>query len=187
MAQEVSVGYDWMQAAKDLAKAEKDLGVQKWVLITFYRKNEKGEAEKIFEYDLPRELWIELITEFKKIKKCLTNELWIKWNWVVNWRRAKLICMFPRGEVYSTMSFYDKRSGYETGINTFLGRLISAKAQATKVQRSIDNYIAWNRRNNMFFDENTDEKLIILRGKLFAKINNIQEAEERLKSKITNS
>lgn len=166
MAQEVSVGYDWMQAAKDLAKAEKDLGVQKWVLITFYRKNEKGEAEKIFEYDLPRELWI-------------------KWNWVVNWRRAKLICMFPRGEVYSTMSFYDKRSGYETGINTFLGRLISAKAQATKVQRSIDNYIAWNRRNNMFFDENTDEKLIILRGKLFAKINNIHEAEERLKSKIT--
>lgn len=168
MAQEVSVGYDWMQAAKDLAKAEKDLGVQKWVLITFYRKNEKGEAEKIFEYDLPRELWI-------------------KWNWVVNWRRAKLICMFPRGEVYNTMSFYDKRSGYETGINTFLGRLISAKAQATKVQRSIDNYIAWNRRNNMFFDENTDEKLIILRGKLFAKINNIQEAEECLKSKITNS
>jgi hypothetical protein len=166
MAQEVSVGYDWMQAAKDLAKAEKDLGVQKWVLITFYRKNEKGEAEKIFEYDLPRELWI-------------------KWNWVVNWRRAKLICMFPRGEVYNTMSFYDKRSGYETSINTFLGRLISAKAQATKVQRSIDNYIAWNRRNNMFFDENTDEKLIILRGKLFAKINNIHEAEERLKSKIT--
>lgn len=166
MAQEVSVGYDWMQAAKDLAKAEKDLGVQKWVLITFYRKNEKGEAEKIFEYDLPRELWI-------------------KWNWVVNWRRAKLICMFPRGEVYNTMLFYDKRSGYETSINTFLGRLISAKAQATKVQRSIDNYIAWNRRNNMFFDENTDEKLIILRGKLFAKINNIHEAEERLKSKIT--
>lgn len=166
MAQEVSVGYDWMQAAKDLAKAEKDLGVQKWVLITFYRKNEKGEAEKIFEYDLPRELWI-------------------KWNWVVNWRRAKLICMFPRGEVYNTMSFYDKRSGYETSINTFLGRLISAKAQATKVQRSIDNYIAWNRRNNMFFDENTDEKLIILRGILFAKINNIHEAEERLKSKIT--
>ena len=97
MAQEVSVGYDWMQAAKDLAKAEKDLGVQKWVLITFYRKNEKGESEKIFEYDLPRELWI-------------------KWNWVINWRRAKLICMFPRGEVYNTMSFYDKRSGYETGI-----------------------------------------------------------------------
>ena len=93
--------------------------------------------------------------------------------------------MFPRGEVYNTMSFYDKRSGYETSINTFLGRLISAKAQATKVQRSIDNYIAWNRRNNMFFDENTDEKLIILRGKLFAKINNIHEAEERLKSKIT--
>lgn len=62
MAQEVSVGYDWMQAAKDLAKAEKDLGVQKWVLITFYRKNERGEAEKIFEYDLPRELWIRWLT-----------------------------------------------------------------------------------------------------------------------------
>lgn len=165
MAQEVSVGYDWMQAAKDLAKAEKDLGVQKWVLITFYRKNEKGEAEKIFEYDLPRELWI-------------------KWNWVVNWRRAKLICMFPRGEVYSTLSFYDKRSGYEIGIGTCLSKLISAKAQVAKVQRSIDNYISWQRRNNMFFDENTDEKLILIRKKLAIKITNVHEAEERLKSKI---
>lgn len=165
MAQETGIGNDWMQAAKDLAKAEKDLGIQKWVLISFYRKNEKGEAEKIFEYDLPRELWI-------------------KWNWVVNWRRAKLICMFPRREVYSTLSFYDKRSGYEIGIGTCLSKLISAKAQVAKVQRSIDNYISWQRRNNMFFDENTDEKLILIRKKLAIKITNVHEAEERLKSKI---
>lgn len=50
MAQETGIGNDWMQAAKDLAKEEKDLGIQKWVLISFYRKNEKGEAEKIFKY-----------------------------------------------------------------------------------------------------------------------------------------
>lgn len=165
MAQETGIGNDWMQAAKDLAKAEKDLGIQKWVLITFYRKNEKGEAEKIFKYDLPREVWL-------------------KWNWAVNWRRAKLICMFPRGEVYSTLSFYDKRSGYEIGIGTCLSKLISAKAQVTKVQRSIDNYISWHRRNNMFFDENTDEKLILIRKKLATKISNVHEEEERLKSKI---
>lgn len=165
MAQETGIGNDWMQAAKDLAKAEKDLGIQKWVLVTFYRKNEKGEAEKIFEYDLPRELWI-------------------KWNWVINWCRAKLICMFPCGEVYSTLSFYDKRSGYEVGIGTCLSKLISAKAQVTKVQRSIDNYISWHRRNNMFFDENTDEKLILIRKKLAIKISNVHEAEDRLKSKI---
>ena len=165
MAQETGIGKGWMQAAKDLAKAEKDLGIQKWVLICFYRKNEKGEAEKIFEYDLPREVWL-------------------KWGWVINWRRAKLICMFPRGEVYNTLSFYDKRSGYEIGIGTSLSKLISAKAQVTKVQRSIDNYISWQRRNNMFFDENTDEKLILIRKKLANKISNAHEAEERLKSKI---
>ncbi len=165
MAQETGIGKGWMQAAKDLAKAEKDLGIQKWALISFYRKNEKGEAEKIFEYDLPREVWL-------------------KWGWVINWRRAKLICMFPRGEVYNTLSFYDKRSGYEIGIGTSLSKLISAKAQVTKVQRSIDNYISWQRRNNMFFDENTDEKLILIRKKLAIKISNAHEAEERLKSKI---
>lgn len=54
----------------------------------------------------------------------------------------------------------------------------------TKVQRAIANYVAWNRENNMFFDETTDEQLIVTRKKLAVKIANVEEAEKRLKLKV---
>ncbi len=164
MAQEI-IGDEWMQKAKDYAKAERELKIDKWVLITYYRIKKNGEHEKIFEYDLPREIWL-------------------KWLWVVNWRSAILTCKYPRGGVYHTLVFYDKRSGESLDIKSCLSRLISAKAQVTKVQRAIDDYVTWNRDNNMFFDENTDEQLIVTRKKLAVKIANVTEAEERLKLKV---
>lgn len=164
MAQE-KVGDEWMQQAKDYAKAEKELKIEKWVLITYYRIKEDGEHEAIFMYDLPREIWQ-------------------RWLWVINWRSANLTCKYPRGDVYHVLTSYDKRSGESLDIKSCLSTLISAKAQVTKVQRAIDNYVEWNRENNMFFDENTDEQLIAARNKLAVKIANVREAEERLKLKV---
>ncbi len=68
MAQE-KIGNEWMQQAKDYAKAEKELKIDKWVIITYYRIKENGEHEAIFKYDLPRDIWQ-------------------KWIWVINWRGA---------------------------------------------------------------------------------------------------
>ena len=72
----------------------------------------------------------------------------------------------------------------DTRLNEDLRRLISAKAQVTKVQHKIEEYVAYNRAHNMFFDENTDADLKKAREKLATKIANVKAAEERMKLKI---
>lgn len=156
---------NFMQMARDYAKAEKDLEVQKWVYISFERKDESGNRVRIFHYDLPREIWE-------------------RWEWVIQWRRAKLVCQYPKDNVQCYFSFYDKRLGNNPRFTEDLRTLAAAKAQVTKVQRRIDEYIAHNKANNIFFDENTDEDLLKVRKKLAIKIADVQAAEERLKQKI---
>lgn len=156
---------DFIQMAKDFAKAERELGVQKWVSISIERVDKNRNREQIFNYDLPREVYE-------------------RWEWVVNWRRAKLVCKYPKDHVNCYFSFYDKRLGNNPKFTADLKTLTSAKAQVTRVQRKIDEYIAYNKANNLFFDENTDEDLLKARKKLVIKMANVKAAEERLKQKI---
>lgn len=156
---------DFMQMAKDYAKAEKELGVQRWVYVSIEQKYENGERERVFSYDLPRYVY-----ERRK--------------WVVEWRKAKLICQYPKGEIQCFFNYYDKRLGNNLRFTTDLRTLISAKAQVTKVQRRIDEYVAYNKANNLFFDESTDAVLLKAREKLSIKLASVQTAEERLKQKI---
>lgn len=156
---------DFIQMAKDYAKAEKDLEVQRWVFVSFERIDEQGNYVRLFSYDLPREIYD-------------------RKRWVMEWRKAKLVCKYPKGNVRYTLSFYDKRLGLDTRINEELKRLLAAKAQVTRVRRKIEEYVAYNKVHNMFFDESTDADLLKAREKLAIKISNVQEAEERLKLKI---
>ena len=156
---------DFIQMAKDFAKAERELGVQKWVSICIDRVDENGNREQIFNYDLPREVYERRV-------------------WVINWRRAKIVCKYPKDHVNCCFSFYDKRLGNNPKFISGLRTLASAKAQVTKVQRKIDEYIAYNKANNLFFDENTDDDLLKTREKLAIKMANVKAAEERLKQKI---
>lgn len=155
---------DFFQMAKYYAKAEKDLGVQRWVFIGFERKDGYNYI-RLFSYDLPREVF-----------ECR--------RWVIEWRKARLVCQYPKDNVRYTLHFYDKRLGLDVRLNEDLNKLIAAKAQVTKVQRKIDEYVAYNKVHNLFFDENTDADLLKAREKLATKIANVQEAEERLKIKI---
>lgn len=156
---------DFMQMAKDYAKAEKELKVQKWVFISIERLDENGERARVFCYDLPRDVYD-------------------RRQWVVEWREAKVVCQYPRGDVQKYFSFYDKRLGNDPRVTADLRALISAKAQVTKVQRHIDEYVAYNKVNNLFFDESTDIDLKKAREKLMIKMVNVQAAEKRLKQKI---
>ena len=65
-------------------------------------------------------------------------------------------------------------------LNSCLSKLISAKAQITKAERMMKNYIEQNRQNNMFFDEYTDEELVKFREKLERKKLECAECEKRL-------
>lgn len=156
---------DFMQMAKDYAKAEKELEVQHWVFISIERTDGNGNHERLFTYDLPREVYK-------------------RRPWVIEWRRAKLVCRYPKGNVRCYFSYYDKRLGNDIRLNEDLRRLISAKAQVTKIQRKIDEYVAYNRTHNLFFDESTDANLRKAHEKLRAKIAAVQAAEERMKIKI---
>ncbi len=83
---------EWMQYARDMAKAEKELEIELWVIISFYRTTEQGGKVLLFRYDLPR-----------KVAD--------KYDWVVRWRRARLTCRYPKGNVTHTYCLYDRHSG----------------------------------------------------------------------------
>ena len=156
---------DWFELARDVARAEAELGVQHWIFIEFTKDAGDGSSERIFAYDLPRKVYE-------------------RRRWVVRWREAKLVCRFPRANVSRFCSYYDRRLGNDNRLTDDLRRLVAAKAQVTKARRKMDEYVAWNRTNNLFFDESTDEDLTKFKEKLDRKIAGVRAAEERMKRKI---
>ncbi|MBD9352958.1 hypothetical protein [Phocaeicola coprocola] len=150
----------WFQYANDLAKAERELKIEQWVEVTIYY----GYAEKqvsLYHYNLP-------------------SEMYFRYQWVIRWRMAKLQCQYPKQIVSTSLYFYDKRSGESLEVSSCLSKLISVKAQVTKAERMMKNYIEQNRQNNMFFDEYTDEELVKFREKLDRKKLECAECEKRL-------
>lgn len=156
---------DFIQMAKYYVKEEKDLGVQHWVFITIERTDGRCNYERLFSYDLPREVYE-------------------RRRWVIEWRRAKFVCQYPKETIRCYAHYYDKRLGMDNHLNDDLSKLAMAKAQVTKVQNKIDEYVSYNRANNLFFDEDTDAELKKARAKLETKIAGVQAAEERMKLKI---
>lgn len=156
---------DLYELARDYARAEAELGVQHWVFIEFTRDIADGTSERIFSYNLPREVYE-------------------RRRWVVRWREAALVCRFPRSSVKVYHSYYDRRLGNDVSLTTDLRKLVSAKAQVTKARRKMNEYVSWNRANNLFFDEATDEDLARFRAKLARKIAGVEAAEERMRRKI---
>ena len=155
---------DFYQYAKDLAKAERELKVEQWVEVTLYY----GYADKqvsLYHYKL-------------------TREMYFRYEWVIRWRMARLQCKYPKQIISKSLYFYDKRSGESMELNSCLSKLISAKAQITKAERRMNEYIEYNRKNNMFFDENTDEELVKFKAKLERKKNECAECEKRLEKLV---
>jgi len=163
MAQEVME--NWMQEAKDLAKAERELKIEHWVYISFEIRNPDRSREVLHTIDIPRDMLD-------------------RWRWLINWRQAKLICKHPRKDVNVSFCYYDKRTGLHTGFDFILGKVASAKAQITKVERAIARYIGYNNHNNLFFNIETDEQLQKAYNKLEQKKENYQNLYVMLQEEI---
>lgn len=106
----------WWEYARELAKAERELKIEKWVYISIEYKEENGERVVLYHYDLPREL----------------HE---RYRWVIRWREAKLLCQYPKKNIHTYYSYYDKRTGLNTDFNSLLSKLTSTKAQITIAER----------------------------------------------------
>lgn len=164
MAQESNIGSEAMQYAKDMAKAEKELKIEPYVSISLCYKDEQGNEVKAKTYTLSRES---------------LN----RWLWVINWRRAKLICENPRRTIYTTYYYFDKNSGLDYSFRSDLSRLASLKGRITQQERAIESYIA-SKSRDLFFDQETDEQLIKIRAKLQRAKENMQAATERMIKKV---
>lgn len=156
---------DWWEYARELAKAERELKIEQWVFISIEYKDADGHTHRLHSYDLPREL----------------HE---KYRWVVRWREARLQCLCPRETISGYYCYYDKRTGLKTGFNSCLSKLAAAKAQITIAERKEKDYLDYQRQNNLFFDEQTDEELIKFRIKLRTKKENYAALSEVTKTEV---
>lgn len=156
---------DFIQLAKDYARAEKELGVQQWVFVSFERKDESSSYIRLFSYDLPREVYE-------------------RRRWVADWRKAKLVCRYPKDNVRYTLSFYDRRLGKDTGLQECLRSLVAAKAQVTRMKRTIERYVSYHKDHDIFFNEDSDSQLAMAKEKLSKKEAGVRAAEKRLEGKI---
>ena len=126
---------DWMQMAKDLARAERELQIEHWVYITFeYREDDRSRVV-LHKIDMPRRMLD-------------------RWRWLVEWRRAKYVCQYPRKGVQVYHCYYDKRTGLQTGFGS------------------------------LFFDPTTDEKLRCAKKKLAQKRAKFAELCALLQSEV---
>lgn len=156
---------DWWEYAKDLARAERELQIERWVYISIEYKDEAGRKCRLHSYDLPREL----------------HE---RYRWVIRWREAQLQCQYPRENINTYYSYYDKRTGLRTDFNSCLMKLAAAKAQITRAERKEAEYLAYQRLNNLFFDEQTDEQLLQFHEKLRMKKEKYAALEHQIRSEV---
>ena len=156
---------DWMQEAKDLARAERELKIDRWVYITFeYREDDRSRVV-LHKIDIPRRMLD-------------------RWQWLVDWRRAALVCRYPRKNVQVYYCFYDKCTGLQTGFGSLLSRVAAAKAQITKTERKIAEYIDYMKHNDLFFDLETDDPLRRAYDKLAQKRENYDAMYAMLQNEV---
>lgn len=157
--------HDWLEEAKDLAKAERELEIEHWVKISFQLRNGYDNYETLHVIDIPRAM-LE------------------RWRWLIKWRMAKYTCQYPREEINMYYHYYDKRTGLETGFNTLLSCLAATKAQVTRIKRITEQYIIQETQNNLFFDPTTDERLQKIRAKLKQKYANMEAMEKKVEEEV---
>ncbi len=138
------------------AKAEKELEVERWAVTTI----ESKKHGVLYRYDLP-------------------VHLYERWEWVIRWREAKLICQYPKDNIRRYYCPYYKRKGVYMGYSEDISTLVAAKAQVTKTENAIKQYLD-SKQGDLFFDENTDEELRKAKHKLAQKKANVEAAEKRM-------
>lgn len=134
--QETGIGENWQEYSQTVDKAQKELNVQPYCKVSITRRKADGEIETLYVYDLPREM------------------VW-EYSWVLEWRKARFVCKYPRDHVSLSFHFYDKTSGLEIGYQTLLSQMIAAKALMTKYTNVRKRYVE-EKNKELFFDPETD-------------------------------
>lgn len=156
---------DWMEYAREYAKAEWELKIEKWVYISIEYRTKTRDRIVLHTYNLPRELYE-------------------RRSWVIRWRMARLQCLYPKEDIHPYFSYYDKRTGLSAGFDSALSKLSAAKAQITIAERKENEYIEYQRANNLFFDETADCQLARFREKLRMKKEKYAALKQQARSEV---
>lgn len=152
---------DWMEYAREYSKAQRELKIEKWVYITIEYRTKERQRVILFSYDLPRDVYE-------------------RYGWVIRWRYARFVCLYPKEDVQTFFSYFDKRTGLSTDFGSLLSKLSAAKAQITIARRKEQEYINYQRQNNLFFNEDEDDALLNFRKKLQTKIEHYTQLKKRI-------
>lgn len=146
--------------------AMKDLKAEHWVVIAL-RTKINGESKLLYKYDIP-----------VKMRE--------RWDWVIEWRRSKLNCIYPKSGVRAYYSFYYRVENEEMKeYNDCINSLIALKAKITLQENNIKKYLEAH-KNELFFDPENDEQLIRIKKRLdIAKIK-VENTTQRLNDIIKN-
>lgn len=126
--------------------AMKDLKAEHWVFITLETKINRVK-KVLYQYDIP-----------VKMRE--------RWDWVIEWRRSKLNCMYPKSGVRAYYSFYYRVENEEMKeYNDCIKSLIALKAKITLQENNIKKYLEAH-KNELFFDPENDEQLIRIKKRL---------------------
>lgn len=150
----------FFEYGKAYEMAMNDLKAEHWVFITLETKI-NHERKILYQYDIPVKM----------------NE---RWGWVIEWRRSKLNCMYPKNGVRAYYSFYYRVKDVEMKeYNDCIKSLIALKAKITLQENNIKKYLEAH-KNELFFDPENDEQLIRIKKRLeIAKIK-VQNAQIKL-------
>lgn len=152
---------DWMALAKAYDKAEREQGVEPYVIVILQNRR---TGEELYRYDIPRAMF------------------W-RWNWVIDWRKARLLQSCPKDGINHFFSFYDRRTGLAYGFGSLISKLTSAKANITIATNKMHEYIE-AQQGNMFFDEASDEIVHKYKAKISAYKAKATDIEEQIKEKV---
>lgn len=89
MAQE-NMG-DWMEYAREYAKTQREMKIKKWVCITIEYRTKERQRVVLFRYVFSRDVYE-------------------RRQWVVRWHHAQLLRQYPKENVQTYFSYYDRRT-----------------------------------------------------------------------------
>lgn len=152
---------DWMALAKAYDKAEREQGVEPYVIVSLRNRRTN---EELYRYDIPRATF------------------W-RWHWIIDWRAARLLCLNPKDGINHVLAFYDRKTGLSYGFGSLISKLTSAKANATIATNKLREYVE-RQQGSLFFDEKEDEIANKFKAKISAYKAKAAEIEEEIKTNV---
>lgn len=142
-------------------------GIENRTLGIYHYRSEKPRQpnrEILHVYDLPRAM-LE------------------RWQWVIDWRKAKLVCKNIPVKKYGYINPYDKRTGLQTEFNYILGECHRQRHRLQRLKGTLPNTLNTWRRTTCFLIE-TDEQLLKANVKLEQKKANYNEIYALLQEEV---